>query len=84
MDEDIVDIGAGAALPLTHITSPVRTRPLSVVVDPSGRVSYVGVISGHPLLAPAALEAVQQWVYQPSGEAVSHVATVTINFAPVD
>ncbi len=40
-------------------------------------------ISGHPLLVPAALEAVKQWVYQPTllnGEPVEVVTTIDVNF----
>ena len=41
------------------------------------------VISGHPLLVPAALEAVKQWVYQPTllnGEPVEVVTQIDVNF----
>ena len=40
-------------------------------------------ISGHPLLVPAALEAVKQWVYQPTllnGEPVEVVTEIDVNF----
>jgi protein TonB len=39
--------------------------------------------SGHPLLVPAAMEAVKQWVYQPTllnGEPVEVVTQIDVNF----
>ena len=41
------------------------------------------MVSGHPLLVPAALEAVKQWVYQPTllnGEPVEVVTQIDVNF----
>jgi protein TonB len=41
------------------------------------------VVSGHPLLVPSALEAVKQWVYQPTllnGEPVEVVTQIDVNF----
>ena len=54
------------------------------LTGPTGRVLDIKVLSGHPLLAPAAIEAVKQWVYQPfvlNGAAVDVVSTVALNFA---
>lgn len=39
---------------------------LKVVVDERGRVTEVTVLSGSPLLAPAAVAAVHRWEYQPT------------------
>jgi len=39
---------------------------LNIVIDKQGRVMDIKVISGHPLLIPAALEAVKQWEYNPT------------------
>jgi TonB family protein len=41
---------------------------LHVIISPSGDVSTVTVTSGHPMLAPAAIEAVKQWKYKPFTE----------------
>lgn len=38
---------------------------LKVIIDQEGNVSNVDLISGHPLLVPAAIEAVKQWKYKP-------------------
>ena len=36
-----------------------------VIVDGHGRIQSLKVLRGHPLLAKAAIEAVQQWEYEP-------------------
>jgi TonB family protein len=46
-----------------HIQGEVRLR---IVIDKQGRVSDAILISGHPLLVPAALDAVKQWEYTPT------------------
>lgn len=37
----------------------------SIVIDESGSVKSLSLISGHPMLAPAALEAIRKWKYKP-------------------
>jgi TonB family protein len=37
----------------------------SIVIDESGSVKILKLISGHPMLAPAALEAIRKWKYKP-------------------
>jgi len=52
-------------------------------VNERGEVTYVRVDRGHPLLSQSAVDAVRQWRYSPTylnGEAVSVVATVTVNY----
>jgi protein TonB len=52
-------------------------------VDTRGGVTTVRVLSGHPLLETAAVEAVQQWRYQPlllNGEPTAFIVTVSITF----
>jgi periplasmic protein TonB len=39
---------------------------LSALIGADGTVVHLEVMSGHPLLVPAALEAVRQWVYAPT------------------
>ena len=46
----------------TGIQGVVR---LHAIIGKDGSVMQLEVISGHPLLVNAALEAVRQWVYQP-------------------
>jgi protein TonB len=55
----------------------------SAVIDKVGRVSNLTLLSGHPLLVPAALDAVKQWVYQPTllnGEPVELRTQISVNF----
>ena len=42
------------------------TVRLQVTISPDGHVTDVRVLSGHPLLAPAAEAAVRQWEYKPT------------------
>jgi TonB family protein len=56
---------------------------LNIVIDKQGRVSNIKVLSGHPLLIPAALDAVKQWEYRPTllnGELVDIETEVSIPF----
>ena len=56
---------------------------LQVLVDETGHVADIKVVRGNPLLDPAAMEAVRQWVYSPTllnGEPVPVIATVTVIF----
>jgi TonB family protein len=58
---------------------------LKVTVNKKGFVSDVRVLSGHPLLRKATVEAVRQWQYSPTflnGKAVGVIATVTVIFRP--
>jgi periplasmic protein TonB len=64
-----------------HIQGPVV---LNVLVRPSGRVGETSVISGDPLLAKAATDAVRQWRFNPhqlDGKAVEFETRITVNFA---
>ena len=56
---------------------------LRVIIDREGNVSNIQLISGHPLLAPAAIEAVKQWKYRPfllNGSPVEVETQVQVNF----
>jgi periplasmic protein TonB len=57
---------------------------LDCVIDKQGNVTQMKVVSGHPLLVPAAMNAVQRWKYQPTllnGEPVAVEMTVTVTFS---
>ena len=57
---------------------------LTAIVAKSGHVENLQVVSGSPLLAESALEAVKQWIYQPyllNGEPVEVETTVNVNFS---
>ena len=56
---------------------------LAAVISKDGTIQDLKVIGGHPLLIPAALEAVKQWVYQPTllnGEPVEVSTQIDVNF----
>lgn len=56
---------------------------LHAIIGRDGRIQSLNLISGHPLLAHAALEAVEQWRYRPyvlNGEAVEVETLITVNF----
>jgi periplasmic protein TonB len=62
------------------------TVRLHVIIVRDGSVQQVELISGHPLLAKAAIEAVRQWVYRPTllnGEPVEVDTTVDVVFSLV-
>ncbi len=56
---------------------------LTAIIGKDGNVQNLQLVSGHPLLAPAAIEAVKQWRYKPfllNGQPVEVETTVTVNF----
>jgi TonB family protein len=56
---------------------------LQAILASDGTVKNLTVISGHPLLVPAALESVRQWVYQQTllnGEPVEVMTQIDVNF----
>ncbi len=60
---------------------------LRVVISKTGDVQDVQLISGHPMLAPAAIEAVKQWKYRPyllNGDPVEVETQVQVNFTLSD
>ncbi len=60
---------------------------LQAVINADGTMKNLAVISGHPLLIPAALEAVRQWVYAPTllnGDPVEVLTQIDVNFTLSD
>jgi protein TonB len=56
---------------------------LEGVIGTDGRIRELKVLSGHPFLTAAALEAVRQWLYRPTllnGDAVEVIAPITVTF----
>jgi protein TonB len=56
---------------------------LEAVISKSGTIEELKVISGHPLLVQAALDAVRQWRYRPTflnNEPVEVATTIDVNF----
>jgi len=56
---------------------------LQAVIGKDGSIQGLKLVSGHPMLAPAAIEAVKQWKYKPyflNGEPVEVDTQITVNF----
>jgi TonB family protein len=56
---------------------------LTAIIGRDGTVQHLEVISGHPLMVPAALDAVKQWTYKPTflnGAPVEVITQVDVNF----
>ena len=57
---------------------------LRAVIDKNGNIQNLEAESGHPLLIPAAIDAVKQWHYRPyllNGQPVEVETIVTVNFS---
>jgi periplasmic protein TonB len=57
------------------------------IIARDGTIRNLQVVSGHPMLTRAALEAVQQWIYKPTllnGEVVEVMAPIDVNFTLSD
>jgi TonB family protein len=60
---------------------------LNAIIGKDGAVQDLTVVSGHPVLVPAAMEAVKQWVYEPTllnGRAVEVATQIEVNFTLVE
>ncbi len=69
--------------PLARQARIQGTVRLQAVIAKDGSIQELQVLSGHPLLVQAALDAVRQWRYQPTllnGEPVEVVTTVDVVF----
>jgi TonB family protein len=56
---------------------------LNAIIAKDGTIQHLEVISGEPVLVQAALDAVKQWVYQPTllnGQPVEVQTEITVNF----
>ena len=57
---------------------------LSAVIDTNGQIQNLVLVSGHPMLVPAAITAVKQWRYKPyllNGQPVEVETTITVIFS---
>jgi protein TonB len=72
------------AYPPLAVTARIQGKVRLIgVLGTDGRIRELQVLSGHPLLVKAALEAVQQWVYAPmllNGQPVEVQAPIEVNF----
>ncbi len=59
------------------------TVRFTAIISKDGTIQNLQLISGHPLLVPAAQDAVKQWVYRPTllnGEPVEVITQIDVNF----
>src|SRR5215471_2701977 len=57
---------------------------LSAIIDGNGQITNLQLVSGHPMLVPAAISAVKQWRYKPyllNGQPVEVETTITVIFS---
>jgi protein TonB len=69
--------------PLARQARIQGTVIFTAIIGVDGRIQNLTLVSGHPLLVPAAQEAIKQWVYQPTllnGEPVEVVTQIYVNF----
>src|SRR5215469_5177296 len=69
--------------PLARQARIQGTVILQAQISKTGDIENLTLISGHPMLAPAAIEAVKQWKYKPyllNGEPVEVDTQVQVNF----
>jgi periplasmic protein TonB len=70
--------------PLARQTRISGTVRLHAIISKSGSVESLEVLSGHPLLVRAAMDAVQQWKYKPTllnGDPVEVDTTIDVIFS---
>lgn len=59
---------------------------LKALIGPSGHVEHLSVVSGPPMIVPAALDGVRNWTFKPyllNGEAVAVGTTVSVQVGPL-
>jgi TonB family protein len=69
--------------PLAKTAGVQGTVKLQVQIGTDGHVAEIKIVSGHPLLVPAAIDAVKSYAYKPfmvKGSAVDVITTVAVEF----
>jgi protein TonB len=91
LNEKVVNKVAPEYPPLAKQAKVQGAVKFRAVIGKDGHVKDLTLISGHPLLVPAAAEAVKQWVYRPTllnGDPVEVITEITLHFtlsdAPAD
>lgn len=70
--------------PLARSARIQGTVVLQAMISKQGTIENLRLVSGHPMLAPAAIEAVRQWRYRPyilNNEPVEVETQITVNFS---
>jgi protein TonB len=69
--------------PLARQARIQGTVRFNAIIGKDGNIANLTLVSGHPLLVPAATAAVKQWQYKPTllnGEPVEVVTVIDVNF----
>jgi protein TonB len=69
--------------PLARSARIQGTVVLQALIGKDGTIQNLRAVSGHPMLTPAAIDAVRQWRYKPyflNGEPVEVDTQITVNF----
>lgn len=69
--------------PLARQARIQGTVRFNAIIGKDGKIANLTLVSGHPLLVPAATAAVKQWQYKPTllnGEPVEVVTVIDVNF----
>ncbi len=69
--------------PLARVSRIQGQVVLKAWIDKNGNIENLTLVSGHPMLAPAAIEAVKQWKYKPylqNGQPVKVETQIVVNF----
>lgn len=69
--------------PLARQARVQGTVRFTAIIGKDGTIQNLQLVSGHPLLVPAATEAVKQWLYKPTmlnGEPVEVITQIDVNF----
>jgi periplasmic protein TonB len=69
--------------PLARQARIQGTVVLRAIINRGGRIENLQVLSGHPMLVPAAIDAVRQWRYRPyvlNDQPVEVETQITVNF----
>jgi protein TonB len=70
--------------PLAKMARQQGTVKFEATISKDGTIEDLKVVSGPPLLIPAAMEAVKQWKYKPTllnGDPVEVLTTIDVNFS---
>lgn len=70
--------------PLARVARLQGQVVLQAVISKQGTIENLRVLAGHPMLVPAAIEAVRQWRYRPyilNNEPVGVETQITVNFS---
>jgi protein TonB len=69
--------------PLARTARVQGSVVLAALISKEGSIENLRLLQGHPMLVPAALDAVKQWRYKPyilNGEAIEVETQITVNF----